>query len=225
MPTLGTASAATGVISLVLLTAVVVLGITVNRQGRLPGLPGFAGLRLHRYLALFAVGFIAVHVLTAVSEPYARVGLAAAVVPSLSLWLGLGAVAFDLLLALVVTSLLRRHLGRTAWRAVHWLAYACWPAALAHSVGSGPGLHQSSLFDLAAACVLAVMAAGSWRLAGTAREMASARRVRRVRAANFSARSGGWPPAELPAERWHAAAGLTGLPTAENAGRPVPGKD
>ena len=52
-------------------------------------------------------------------------------------WLGLGALAFDLLVALVVTSLLRRRLGLRAWRAVHWLAYACWPVALVHGWGTG----------------------------------------------------------------------------------------
>jgi methionine sulfoxide reductase heme-binding subunit len=179
MPTAGTASAATGVISMVLLTAVVVLGILVNRHGRLPGLPRFATLSLHRYLALLAVGFLVVHILTAIAVQLAGIGLAAAVVPFVTarqpLWLGLGAVSFDLLIALVVTSLLRRHLGRRAWRAVHWLAYACWPTALAHSVGIGPGLRGGRLLDLAAACVLAVCAAVPWRLASTWR---AARRSR-----------------------------------------------
>src|SRR5580704_11496948 len=36
------ASRATGIVALLLLTAVLVLGILVNRQGRLPGLPRFA---------------------------------------------------------------------------------------------------------------------------------------------------------------------------------------
>jgi methionine sulfoxide reductase heme-binding subunit len=169
MPTMGTASVTTGVVSMVLLTVVVVLGISVNRHGRLPGLPAFAGLRLHRYCSLLAVALIAVHVLTAVAMASARITLVAAVIPSVSLWLGLGAVSFDLLVALVVTSLLRRHLGRRWWRPVHWLAYACWPAAMAHSIAVGPGLHAGRLFDLAAACVLAVLAAGTWRLAGALR--------------------------------------------------------
>jgi methionine sulfoxide reductase heme-binding subunit len=171
MPTAGTASAATGVISMVLLTAVVVFGVLVNRRGRLPGLPRFANLSLHRYLSLLAVGFLVVHILTAIAVPLAGVGLAAAVVPFVTarqpLWLGLGAVSFDLLIALVATSLLRRHLGRRAWRAVHWLAYACWPTALAHSIGIGPGLRGGRLLDLAAGCVLAVCAAAAWRLAST----------------------------------------------------------
>jgi len=173
MPTAGTASAATGVISMTLLTGVVVLGILVNRRGRLPGLPRFAGLHLHRYLALLAVAFLALHILTAVAVPFAGIGLAAAVVPFAaardSFWIGLGAVSFDLVVALVVTSLLRRHVGWRAWRAVHWLAYLCWPVALAHSVGIGAGMRHGRLRDLTAACIAAVIAAAAWRLAGTLR--------------------------------------------------------
>jgi methionine sulfoxide reductase heme-binding subunit len=174
MPTMGTASAATGVISMTLLTAVVVLGVLVNRKGRLPGLPRFAGLHWHRYLALLAVGFLALHILTAIAAPFAGIGFAAAVVPFASardpFWLGLGAVAFDLVIALIATSLLRRHIGRRTWRAVHWLAYACWPVALAHSLGTGAGMRHGRLLDLAAACVLAAGAAVAWRLAGTLRD-------------------------------------------------------
>jgi hypothetical protein len=81
MPTLGTASQVTGLISMVLLTAVVVLGVLVNRQGRLPGLPSFAGLSLHRYLSLLAVGFLTVHIVTAVADPFAGIRLAATVIP------------------------------------------------------------------------------------------------------------------------------------------------
>ena len=182
MPTTGTASAATGVISMVLLTAVVVLGVLVNRQGRLPGLPRFAGLSLHRYLALLAVGFLTLHILTALAVPFADIGLAAAVIPFTSarepVWVGLGAVSFDLVIALAVTSLLRRHLGRRTWRAVHWLAYLCWPAALAHSIGTGPGMRSGRLLDLAVACVAAFAAAVGWRLAGTWRGGPRASRAR-----------------------------------------------
>jgi methionine sulfoxide reductase heme-binding subunit len=181
MPTAGTTSAATGVISMTLLTGVVVLGILVNRKGRLPGLPRFSGLHLHRYVALLAVAFLALHILTAIAVPFAGIGLAAAVIPFASardsLWIGLGAVSFDLLVALVVTSLLRRHIGWRVWRAVHWLAYLCWPVALAHGVGIGPGMRYGRLLDLTAACIVAVVAAAAWRLAGTLRGAAGAAAV------------------------------------------------
>jgi sulfoxide reductase heme-binding subunit YedZ len=173
MPTTGTISAATGVIALVLLTVVAVLGVLVNRRVRLPGLPRFASLSLHRFASLLAVGFLTVHILTAVLGRYTSIPLAAAIIPFASgydpLWLGLGAVAFDLMIALITTSLLRRHIGHRTWRAVHWLAYACWPAAMAHSIATGTGMRAGRLLDLAIACILAVLAAAAWRVAATMR--------------------------------------------------------
>ena len=68
------ASRATGIVCLVLLTAVMLLGILVNRQGRLPGLPRFAVTGLHRNLSLLAVGFLAVHVATAIADPFVTIG-------------------------------------------------------------------------------------------------------------------------------------------------------
>ena len=132
------ASRATGVVSLLLLTAVMVLGILVNRQGRLPGLPRFAVTNLHRNLSLLAVVFLVIHIVTAVMDTFgASRGLRG--VPFTSgyeaFWLGLGAVSLDIMLALIVTSLVRGRLNRKVWRAVHWLACAGWPIAFAHSIG------------------------------------------------------------------------------------------
>ena len=180
MPTTGTVSEATGVISMVLLSAVVVLGILLDRRVRLPGQPRYAGLSLHRYTSLLAVGFLALHIITAIVGPYARVGLAATVIPFTSpyarSWLGLGAIASDLMVAIIVTSLLRRHLSHRTWRTIHWLAYACWPVALAHSLGTGGGMRSGTLLDLAIGCasagqsVTARLARRS-RLSGTGSEL------------------------------------------------------
>jgi methionine sulfoxide reductase heme-binding subunit len=173
MPTTGTVSGATGVISIVLLSAVVILGILLDRRVRLPGQPRYASLSLHRYVSLLAVGFLALHIVTAVVGPYARIGLAATVIPFTSAyarsWLGLGAIASDLMVAIVVTSLLRRHLSHWTWRTVHWLAYACWPVALAHSLGTGGGMRSGALLDLAIGCASAVLAAAAWRVASSLR--------------------------------------------------------
>jgi len=175
------ASRATGVVSLVLLSAVMIIGILVNRQGRLPGLPRFAVLGLHRNLSLLAVAFVAVHVLTAVADSYVSISLAAAVIPFVSayepLWLGLGAVSLDLMVAIIVTSLLRRHLGRRTWRAVHWLAYASWPVAVVHSVFSSTDLQSGPLLYLALACIAAVTGALAWRVARSRAAVPRAGRV------------------------------------------------
>ena len=174
-------SRATGVVSLLLLTAVLLLGLLVTRQGRLPGLPRFAVTGLHRNLSLLAVAFVAVHVITAVVDGYVNIPILSAVVPLASpyerLWLGLGAVSFDLMLAVIVTSLLRRHLSRRVWRAVHLLAYVSWPVAWFHSFFASGDLRRGPLFLLALACAIAVIAAVGWRVAAAGKDVPRAERV------------------------------------------------
>ena len=175
------ASRATGVVSLLLLSLVVLLGMLVNRQGRLPGLPSFAVTGLHRSLSLLSVLFIAVHVATAIIDPYVSIRLAAVVIPFVSayepFWLGLGAVALDLVAALILTSLARAHMSRRTWRGIHWLAYAAWPVALVHGIGSSPDLRSGGLLLVAIGSALAVAAAGLWRVAAAAREVPRAERA------------------------------------------------
>jgi methionine sulfoxide reductase heme-binding subunit len=181
MPTAGSVIAITGVIATAALTAVVVLGILVHGKRQLPGLTRHAGMDWHRNLSLLAVVFLAVHVLAAVTAPEAGVGVPAVAVPFVSarqpLWIGLGAVSLDLLAAVVVTSLVRVRMGRPWWLAVHWLSYACWPAAMAHAIGIGPGMRNGRLLDLAVACIAAVVVAAAWRLALALRTVPRARRV------------------------------------------------
>jgi sulfoxide reductase heme-binding subunit YedZ len=184
------ASRATGVVALLLMTAVVLLGLVVTRQGRLPGLPRFAVTGLHRNLSLVAVVFVALHVLTAITDTYVHIPLAAAVIPLASsyerLWIGLGAVSLDITIALIVTSLLRRHLSRRLWRAVHLLAYASWPVAWLHSITSSTDLRRGWMFLMAVACALLVMAAVGWRLSAASRDVPRAERVGLLMAAVHS---------------------------------------
>ena len=207
------ASRATGVVALVLLTAVVVLGILVNRRGRLPGLPRFATTSLHRSLSLLAVAFTAIHVITAIADPYVTIGIAAAIIPFTSaykaLWIGLGAVSLDIIIALIVTSLARARIGRRSWRAVHWLAYASWPVALLHSVGSSGDLLSGGLLALTVLCTAAVVGATGWRVASA---LAAPGRAERAARALANAEAGAQLPGHLGAGEASAAGGrpLTG---------------
>lgn len=141
LPWLWLVSRGSGLVLLVLLTAVVVLGVS-TRLGSAPrSLPRFAVAELHRTLALFSVAFLVLHVVTAILDPYVAIGWWATVLPFASHYraaaLGLGALAVDLGGAVVLSSLARRHLGYRLWRAVHWLAYLMWPLALVHSLTAG----------------------------------------------------------------------------------------
>ncbi len=157
----------TGWVSLLLLTVTVVLGVIEVNRWSTPGWPRFVVHGLHRYVSLLVLAFLALHILTAVLDSFAPIALLDAVVPFVGsyrpIWLGLGAVAFDLLLAVTITSLVRQRIGHRAWRIVHWLAYACWPVALVHSLGTGSDVKSAWAVVLSAGCVLAVIAAAGAR--------------------------------------------------------------
>lgn len=163
------ASRAGGTLTLILLTATVALGIASGGRAVPRRVGRFEIGLLHRNLSLLTLVFLAVHVVTAVLDPFVHLGWAVAVVPFGAsyrpLWLGLGTAALDLLLAVLVTSALRRRLGVRRWKAVHWLAYAAWPLALFHSAGTGTDTRLPLQLWLYAGCLGAVVAAVWWRLA------------------------------------------------------------
>ncbi|MCU1527061.1 MAG: iron reductase [Frondihabitans sp.] len=169
----------TGVTALVLFTASIVLGV-ITRSGRpLPGLPRFSVTLVHRNVSLAATLFLLIHMGTLFLDPYAQLTLLDTVVPFFGsyrpFWQGLGTVAFDLVVVVVVTSLLRHRLGRRVFRAVHWATYALWPVALAHAIGNGTNGTEGWFLILAAVSVVAVLGAVGWRLSTRHVEFSSVR--------------------------------------------------
>jgi methionine sulfoxide reductase heme-binding subunit len=172
-PGLWYATRATGLVTLLLLTASVLLGILTAGRFSSGKWPRFLSQGLHRNISLLVLVFLALHVGTTVIDTYTSISLTAAFIPFTSnyktVWLSLGAVALDLMVALIVTSLLRQRIGHRAWRRVHWLAYACWPVAMAHGLGIGTDRNATWVFALAVACGVSVLSVASWRLAAAAR--------------------------------------------------------
>jgi len=162
------ATRATGVVALILLTVTVALGVAGSARYEAPSLPRLIRAGLHRNTSLLAVAFVTAHVVTTVLDSYTSISLASAIVPFTSsyrpFWLGLGAIASDLLLAIIVTSLLRARLSQRTWRSVHMLAYASWPIALWHGLGTGTDARLPWLLALEAVCLLTVAGAVCWRL-------------------------------------------------------------
>jgi len=172
-PGLWYATRATGLVTLLLLTASVLLGVLTSGRFASERWPRFLSQGLHRNLSLLVLIFLALHVGTTVIDTYTSISLTAAFIPFTSsyktVWLSLGAVASDLLLALVATSLLRKRIGHRPWRLVHWLAYACWPVAMVHGLGIGTDRNATWVFVLTLACAVAVLAVATWRVVAAAR--------------------------------------------------------
>ncbi|HUN79236.1 MAG TPA: ferric reductase-like transmembrane domain-containing protein [Solirubrobacteraceae bacterium] len=171
---------ATGSVALLLLTLALALGVADVRRFSTAAWPRFVLDALHRNVSLLALVFLVLHIMTSVLDSFAPIPLLAAFVPFASgyrpLWLGLGAVSFDMVLAVILTSLLRQRVGHRAWRATHWLVYACWPIALLHSLGTGSDVKSTWLLALVALCLALVAAAVLTRaLGGFSRESAGGR--------------------------------------------------
>jgi methionine sulfoxide reductase heme-binding subunit len=158
----------TGVVALLLLTTTLVLGITTRSGRRAAGLdrPGVADL--HRTASLTGVALIAVHVGSLLLDPYAQLRVVDLVLPFVGsyrpVWLGLGALAVDLVVLLVGSSLLRHRIGPRVFRAVHWTAYAFWPVAMLHALGTGTDASTWWFLAVAAVCATSVAAAVLWRV-------------------------------------------------------------
>jgi sulfoxide reductase heme-binding subunit YedZ len=160
-----------GLVLLLTLTAVVVLGIVSTRRWETGSWPRFVTGELHRNLSLLGLALLPLHGLTVVLDSYARLGLADITIPFASayrpLWLGLGVLAGELLIALVAISLVRQRLGYRLWRLTHWAAYAAWPLALLHGLGTGSDTRSGWALLLYAGCVAAVLLAVLVRLSLT----------------------------------------------------------
>jgi methionine sulfoxide reductase heme-binding subunit len=162
------ASRGAGIVSLLLFSAVTCLGILTVMRWQSASWPRFLTVELHRNLALLSVIFLVLHIATAILDPFVELGWLSTAVPFVSdyrpLWVGLGTLSVDLLLAVLVTSLLRARVGQRAWRAVHWLAYGAWPLAVVHGIGTGSDISAWWMRAIDVACVVAVGGAVTWRV-------------------------------------------------------------
>ena len=183
MQTLWFVTRSAGLVSLVLLSLTVALGIAATSRavgGRVG--PRFVHQGLHRNVSLIGLSLLVVHIGTAVADDYVSIRLRDVVLPVGGLyrpvWLGAGAAAIDVLLIVTVTSLFRVHLGHRAWRTIHWAAYAAWGLAVVHGLGTGSDAKLSWALAIQAGCVGFVLVAIGWRLS----EGASSRPLLRVAA-------------------------------------------
>lgn len=130
-----------GLISYVLLTTAVALGLVLRNRWQSTRWPRLVTNDLHGYVSLLALVFIAVHVVAVAIDPFTHFGLTAVLLPFAShyrpVWMSLGIVALYLLLAVWVSSRLRRRIGHRLWRQIHVLAFAVYGAATLHGLGTG----------------------------------------------------------------------------------------
>jgi predicted ferric reductase len=208
-----------GIVTLILLTVAVLAGLlTVGRwsNGRWQR---FVVEGLHRNISLLSTVFLFVHVASSVLDKYVSITWLNAIVPIggtyKPLWLGMGALSLDAFAAVAITSLIRVRLGYGAWRAVHWLAYACFVLAVVHGLGIGSDRHQLWFLAINLAAVGSVGAALAWRVA---RALSGAAVATSARPGTGSVSAGaGQPPLSRPTQAGHLARSVN------SSGSGVPG--
>jgi methionine sulfoxide reductase heme-binding subunit len=162
------ATRACGTVALILLTVSVVIGVASARRYAPHRIGRFEVAATHRNVSVLALAFLTVHIVTAIADAYVPLGWISVVIPFASpyrtLWVGLGTVAFDLLLAVALTSAVRQRLGVRRWKTVHYLTYAAWPTAVFHATWTGTDTRLRPQLALYVLCVGSVVAACWWRL-------------------------------------------------------------
>jgi sulfoxide reductase heme-binding subunit YedZ len=159
----------TGAVTMMLLTASVVLGMGTTVRWKSPVWPRYISVPLHQNVSVLILCFLAVHIAAAILDPFAKLGLKDAFIPFSSwyrpFWLGLGVVAAELVIALALTSAVRKRIGFRLWRSIHWFSYVAWPLGLLHGLGTGSDARMAWFLWAQAACVFAAwLSLVFWRL-------------------------------------------------------------
>ena len=218
-----------GVTTLIVLTVTVVLGIVTATRWSGAHTPRFVAGGVHRNLSLLAMLLLVAHVVTTVLDPYAHISVRDVLVPLGAayrpVWLGLGVAAAEILLAIAATSLLRGRIGHRPWRLIHWAAYASWPLALVHGVGTGSDARAPWMIAVAGWCVAAVLVALAHRLGRGAATTIPIRAAAAAGATLLLAAGVSWASAGPFAPGWAAKAGTPTVPLAAKPGPVHPGPD
>ena len=209
---------ATGIVALVLFTLVVSLGTLVANRigGTIVG--RFELNELHRSVSIVAMVFLFIHILTTVADSYVSTGLISAFIPMTSSFkrmpVAIGAVGFDLLLSVWVSSLLKVRIANRSWRFIHWFGWLAFTAAIAHAFLTGTDTRSGAGLVLVGACAGVVLAAALWRYVGR-----PARAAGRTALSPLAAATGGavleYPHSSSPAARLAPRSTVSPFPAAD----------
>ena len=158
---------ATGLVALVLFTIVVCLGTFVSNRVGGTTVGRFELNELHRSVSMVAMAFLVLHIVTTIIDSYVPTGWLSAVIPMTSAYkrldVAIGAVAFDLMLAVWASSLMKSRIANGSWRFVHWFSWLAFVAAIVHSFLIGTDARSGIGLAVVTACAFAVFVTALWR--------------------------------------------------------------
>jgi sulfoxide reductase heme-binding subunit YedZ len=151
---------------------------------------------MHRNLSLLGVVLLAAHIVTTVLDPFAHISVRDVIIPVGAVyrpvWLGLGVAAMWVVVAVAASSLLRNRVGPRVWRLIHWTAYASWPLAVIHGLGTGSDAKAPWFIAIVASCVVGVLFALVLRLGEGRLATLPIRAAAAIAVVVFLVVAGGW---------------------------------
>ena len=159
---------ASGLTAWCLVLASVLLGLIMSSKPKWRGLPPAWRLDLHRFLAVLALFFTALHVAALLVDPSVPFRVVDVLVPFASRWrpsaIAGGVVAVYLLVVVEVTSLLMRKLPRKWWHRIHLSSIVLLAAATAHGLMSGTDVGNRAVDGVLAAAGVVTLQLVAYRL-------------------------------------------------------------
>ena len=157
-----------GIVAWVLLSISMFWGLALSSRflGKRPK-PNWM-LDLHRFVGGLATVFTAVHVVALILDTYVSFTLVNVLVPFTGDYqpvaIAWGVIAMYFLVAVEITSLLRKKLSKRAWRATHFLSFPLFALATVHLLWVGSDRATPALRAVVMVCVVGVCGATVMRL-------------------------------------------------------------
>ena len=169
MTTLWYAERSAGIVAYLLLSASVVLGVSMSARWRLAW-PRFAIEEIHRFVSILTGVFIAIHGLGLLLDQVVPFSFLQVLVPFTSSYrpfsVGLGVASAELLGAVAITNALRTQISYRIWRRVHYLTIVVWLGTTGHVLLTGTDRQEAWFLALAAIAVASVALAFVARFGG-----------------------------------------------------------
>lgn len=124
--------------------------------------------KLHDFTTPLWIPLVIAHVVTLVLDRTARIAVRDVFVPfgvEYGWWqIGLGTIAFDILIVVTVTSWLRQYMNNTLWQWIHRTSYLAFAAIFFHALSSGTDFSAPLVSAIAWSAALALAILGLARL-------------------------------------------------------------
>lgn len=162
------AARSSGIVAWFLFTATALWGVFAASKFWQSAKRPKALVELHRWLAVLAWVFSAIHLVTLWADSYVEFGAAELFLPGASEWktvpVAFGVIAFWILMAVQVSSLVRDRIGRRSWKWVHLTSYGAWWATTLHGILAGTDATNVVLRSASMSAISMLVVVATYRL-------------------------------------------------------------